>query len=92
VGIPVPAPAGLRPGRWVAALRGLFGAGRTPAPPAAAAALLDEPALLALGPDMALVDFDHCPNEDRRRPHAFSDDGTRTCFQCGHTTCERTRS
>ncbi|MFF5655277.1 hypothetical protein [[Kitasatospora] papulosa] len=41
--------------------------------------------------DAEPVDYDHCPREQRRRPHAFSDDGSRRCFECGHTTPGRTR-
>ncbi|MFJ7489755.1 hypothetical protein ACIQZB_00590 [Streptomyces sp. NPDC097727] len=33
-----------------------------------------------------LADFDDCPREKRRTPHAIRADGSRRCFRCGHET------
>lgn len=37
-----------------------------------------------------LVDFDDCPRERRRTPHAIRVDGSRCCFCCEHETPGRT--
>lgn len=49
----------------------------------APAATADVLALVAAGQAEGL-DFYHCPGEQRRRPHAVSVDGSRTCWHCGH--------
>lgn len=33
-----------------------------------------------------LADFDDCPRQNRRTPHAIRADGSRQCFSCGHET------
>lgn len=55
-------------------------AGPAPAP--------NGPALIALWLDgrADLTDFDDCPRENRRTPHAIRVDGLRRCFCCGHET------
>ncbi|KUN37756.1 hypothetical protein AQJ30_15860 [Streptomyces longwoodensis] len=54
-------------------------AGPAPAPLPA----LERPAPIE-GADIA--DFDTCPRENRRTPHAMRADGSRRCFRCGHET------
>ncbi|MFG2404190.1 hypothetical protein ACGFR8_07600 [Streptomyces brevispora] len=49
----------------------------------APAASPDVVALIANG-QAERLDFYHCPGEQRRRPHAVSVDGSRTCWHCGH--------
>lgn len=33
-----------------------------------------------------VLDFDLCPREQRTRPHAMREDGSRRCWECGHET------
>ncbi|MEH0579017.1 MULTISPECIES: hypothetical protein [Streptomyces] len=67
--------------------RALF-AGPAPAAPTTAPdqapSVLALPALFAGRADIA--DFDDCPREKRRTPHAMRADGSRQCFRCGHET------
>ncbi|MEU8870509.1 hypothetical protein AB0D24_04950 [Streptomyces javensis] len=42
-------------------------------------------ALLESGEADAL-DYDHCPREQRKQPHAFRTDGSRRCWVCGTET------
>ncbi|MET7695832.1 hypothetical protein ABZT06_49635 [Streptomyces sp. NPDC005483] len=64
--------------------RALF-AGPAPAPVASPAPFAYAlPALFEGRADIA--DFDDCPREKRRTPHAMRADGSRKCFRCGHET------
>ncbi|WP_030236981.1 hypothetical protein [Streptomyces sp. NRRL S-350] len=36
--------------------------------------------------ELELADFFDCPREGRRTAHAVSLDGSRRCWDCGHTT------
>lgn len=66
------------PAAWWNRARAVF-AGPAPAP------LMALPALWAEG-RADIADFDNCPREKRRTPHAMRADGSRQCFCCGHET------
>lgn len=36
--------------------------------------------------DADSTDYGHCPADGRRTAHAISVDGSRRCWECGHTT------
>lgn len=48
-----------------------------------------EPAVPAVDPapaDADALDYDICPAEGLRRPHAIPGEGSRRCWHCGHET------
>ncbi|MGW3445604.1 hypothetical protein [Streptomyces sp. NPDC001076] len=66
---------------WLVRARALFaGPAAAPAP-----SVLALPALWAEG-RADIADFDDCPRENRRTPHAMRADGSQQCFHCGHET------
>jgi hypothetical protein len=71
-------------------LRGLIrGHGRHRAPRATdRPPLLDEATLDELMEDgeVEAIEEAWCPGEQRTRPHAMHNDGSRSCFECQHTT------